>query len=466
MTHPALVRLSARNRRSALVRCTTLALGLSCGLGNWGLGLALSSCAQTPPQTGNLTVAQTLAQIPAPTSNPPRVTPSSTSPSSAAPSSSPAPGSPAPGINLGEPGKPLRPQAATQINPRIGIDDQLWGRQTPADKAALLNSLSHSLRYLDTTAAEEAYGNYGMGITRDRVRRSVRRFRDLVRWSRSPEELSASVRREFVFYQSLGNDGKGTVKFTGYFEPTYQASRSRTAEYRYPLYRLPPDLAQWPTPHPTRQDLEGADALQGGKGKIKGLELVWLRDRLEAFLVQVQGSARLQLPDGSTMSVGYAGRTNYDYVSVGKELVQDGIIPQEKLTLPRMQDYFRRNPAALNQYLPRNPRFVFFKETQGAAATGSIAVPVTAERSIATDKSLMPPGGLALIYTQIPFANGQGGFENRWVSRYVLDQDTGGAIRGPGRVDIFMGTGAIAGDRAGLINSGGQLFYLLLKDGF
>jgi membrane-bound lytic murein transglycosylase A len=194
------------------------------------------------------------------------------------------------------------------------------------------------------------------------------------------------------------------------------------------------------------------------------LELVWLRDRLQAFLIQVQGSARLQLTDGGTLTVGYAGRTDYPYTGIGRELVKDGKMRLEDLTLPALVKYFQTVPQDLNRYLPRNQRFVFFKDTQGTAATGSLGVPVTAERSIATDKSLMPPGALALIQTRIPYPNARGRLEPQLVSRFVLDQDTGGAIIGPGRVDIFMGTGAVAGDRAGLINATGQLYYLLLKD--
>ncbi|NES46638.1 3D domain-containing protein, partial [Moorena sp. SIO2C4] len=113
---------------------------------------------------------------------------------------------------------------------------------------------------------------------------------------------------------------------------------------------------------------------------------------------------------------------------------------------------------------PRNKSFVFFRETRGAPATGSLGLPVMAERSIATDKSIMPPGALALIQTSIPYPNAVGQLESRLVSRYVLDQDTGSAIKGPGRVDIFMGTGKLAGNRAGLINDTGELYYLLLKN--
>lgn len=347
----------------------------------------------------------------------------------------------------------------------LGLDEQLWGRLgQPGDRRALLKSIDYSLRYLASPGAAQAYQRYRVpGITRDRVRRSLVRFRQLVVSSSSPAQLQVAVNREFVFYKSAGKDNQGTVAFTGYFEPTYAASRKPSAEYRYPLYRLPADFDRWQTPHPTRAQLEGEDGL-GSKSALRGRELVWLRDRLEAYLVQVQGSARLQLPDGKFMTIGVAGKTNYPYVSIGRELVNDGKFPLEALTLPIVINYFRTNPAERDRYLPRNQRFVFFQETHGAPATGSLGVPVTPERSIATDKSLMPPGALALIAAPIPYPNEAGELKSRMVNRYVLDQDTGGAILGAGRVDIFMGTGARAGDRAGLISGTGELYYLLLKN--
>lgn len=357
----------------------------------------------------------------------------------------------------------LEAQASFPASPTLGLDTRLWGGSSQlGDRTVLLQSIDHSLRYLNTPAAAEAYRNYAVpGFTRDRVRRSLQRFRQLVQTSRSPEELQRAVQREFTLYRAIGNDGVGTVAFTGYFEPTYQASRVPTSEFRYPLYRQPVDLDRWPKPHPTRIQLEGVDGLQAARGPLRGLELVWLRDRLEAFLVQVQGSARLQLTDGSTMSVGYAGRTDYPYTSLGRELVNDGKFTLEELTLPRLLDYFRQHPADLNTYVPRNQRFVFFRETHGAPPTGSLGVPVLPQRSIATDKSLMPPGAIALIHVPLPGENPQ---ESAIVSRYVLDQDTGGAIRGPGRVDLFMGTGPAAGEQAGLVNASGALYYLLLKN--
>ncbi|MEG3894509.1 murein transglycosylase A [Microcoleus sp. SVA1_B6] len=363
----------------------------------------------------------------------------------------------------------LQPISANQLQASelesIGLDAQIWGVQGKAgDKELLLKSIDNSLRYLDSQGAASAYSRYGVaGITRDRVRRSLDRFRQLVVSSTTPAQLQESVKREFVFYKSTGKDGKGTVAFTGYFEPTYSASRTPNSEYRYPLYRVPPNMGSWPKPHPTRLELEGADALQASKGLLRGLELVWLRDRFQAFLVHVQGSARLQLTDGAVMTVGFAGKTSQSYTGVGRELVKDGKFSLEELTLPKLTEYFTNFPAEMDKYLPKNQSFVFFRETNGAPPTGSIGVPVTAERSIATDKALMPPGALALISTKLPYPNAAGKLEQSAVNRYVLDQDTGGAIKGAGRVDVFMGTGNSAGDRAGYINSTGELYYPLLK---
>ena len=371
-----------------------------------------------------------------------------------------------------EPLQPVDPEkqvSCCQLD-LLGWDAQLWGNESQSnesqsgDRSALLEAIADSLRYLDTEQAVEDYQTHPVaGITRDRVRRSLERFRELVLSANSAVELQAAVRREFVWYRASGYDGQGTVAFTGYFEPTYAASRQPTQEYRYPLYGVPPDLENWSRPHPTRQALEGVDGT-GSNSPLRGSELVWLRDRLEAFLIHVQGSARLQLTDGSVMTVNYAGNTDYTYVGIGAELVRDGLMALEDLTLQALVEYFARHPNQLSEYLLRNNRFIFFRTTNGDPAMGVLKVPVTAERSIATDKSLMPPGALALIHTQIPRMSDRGQWEQPWVSRFVLDHDTGGAIKGPGRVDIFMGTGQRAGDRAGLINATGQLYYLLLPN--
>ena len=356
-------------------------------------------------------------------------------------------------------GQILHSLDSQSLDNALGRDEQLWGKM--GDKAALMKAVDYSLDYLKTAKAIQDYENYPVhGVTRERVRRSLLRFRTLLQQSTNAEALERAVKQEFVWYESVGKDGLGTVHFTGYFEPIYRASRQRTSEYIYPLYRKPADFSTWTNPHPTRQALEGKDGLLGKKSSLAGYELVWLKDRLEAYLVHVQGSAQLLLPNSQMMGIGFDGSTNYPYTSIGKELIAAGIFTPETITLPLVIDYLEANPEQQRIYLPRNNRFIFFRETSGKPPQGSLGVPVTAERSIATDKSIMPPGALALISAPIPE---KGSLERNMVSRFVLDQDTGSAIKGAGRVDIFMGTGKSAGDRAGLINHDGKLYYLLLR---
>ncbi|MDB9314512.1 MltA domain-containing protein [Spirulina sp. CS-785/01] len=362
---------------------------------------------------------------------------------------------------------PLYPVTREQLAPcessqhPLGYDEQLW--ETPEAKQDLLNALDRSLAYLNSANAARAYNNYPLKeINRAQVRRSLQRFRTLLQQANSPEQLQAAVQREFTFYQAIGQNQLGTVLYSGYFEPIYPASPVKTDDYQYPIYKRPPNLNSWPRPHPVRKELEGEDGT-GGK-RLQGLELYWLRTRWEAYLIHIQGSARLTLPNGEEVTVGYAGNTRHNYNSIGGELVKDGKIPLEELTLPRILTYFEANPGTANEYINRDNSFVFFQENNGTPATGSIGVPLSAERSIATDKQLMPPGALALIHTAIPEFNESDSPQDLLISRYVLDQDAGGAIKGPGRVDYFLGSGENAGNRAGVLRSYGQLYYLVLKE--
>lgn len=346
-------------------------------------------------------------------------------------------------------------------NPSInlGLDEQIFLQ----DKQALISAIDHSLRYLNTDKAKQVYRNYAIKeFSRERVIASLRRFRQLLQQSTNAQQLQQAVTKEFNFYQSIGNDNQGNVSFTGYFQPVYSASRQPDKIYRYPLYRKPANFNTWQKPHPTRKELEGEDGL-GNNSILRGHELVWLSDRLQAYLVQVQGSAKLQLTDGTIMTIGYDGATDYPYTSLGKELIADGKIPASEMSLPRLMEYLNNYPQELNNYLPRNQRFIFFTETKGKPPHGSLNVPVTTERSIATDKTIMPPGALALIHTKIPQIDDNKEITTPTVSRYVLDQDTGSAIKGAGRVDIFFGTGKIAEAKAGLVDWQGELYYLLLK---
>jgi membrane-bound lytic murein transglycosylase A len=351
--------------------------------------------------------------------------------------------------------------SGTQINAQttpskyfVQDDTRLW---TANGRAEMLRAIDGSLRFLRTRRAAAMYQRFERrGISRSRAERSLRRFRQLLQSSRTAAPLEAALQREFTRVRLAP-----TTHFTGYFEPIYNASRTRTNVYRYPLFRAP-NLARWPRPHPTRLQLEGASGLQISP-LLHGREIVWLRDRMEAYLVHVQGSARVRLTDGRTLNLGYAAHTNWPYTSMGRELVKAGVMPFEELTLPAMTEYFRRTPQEMNRYLPRNRRYIFFRERRGTALSGSLGVPLIAERSVALDATQLPPAALALAHVNFHNPAAARVFRAPRLTRLVFGHDAGSAIKGTARIDLFMGGGQQAGTRAGIINSMGQLDFLLLK---
>jgi membrane-bound lytic murein transglycosylase A len=340
-------------------------------------------------------------------------------------------------------------------------------RDDRGDRESLKTSVSKSLAYLDKPSSRRFFPVEG--ITHEHARRSLLRFAELLDTVSSPTELEQRLLAEYDVYMSVGCDNQGTVLFTGYCQPVYTASRQRTATHRYPLYRLPPDLVKdedgsclgrrlpdgrIEPGYPTRRQIEEGNLLAGQ-------ELVWLKDRLEVYIVHVQGSARLELTDGSEMSVGYAGRTDHPYRSIGAELIKDGKLSRDNGSLTGIKEYFRKNPQDLDRYLYRNDRFIFFTQCEGGPY-GSLGQEVTAFRSIATDKSIFPRASLCFASTRVPELTERGVIQ-RPLDRFVLDQDTGGAIRSPGRCDLFLGTGDDAERVAGFTYAEGKLYYLFLK---
>lgn len=305
------------------------------------------------------------------------------------------------------------------------------------------------------------------GITHERALASLERFAELLDTARGPEDFDLAVTEEFQVYKSAGWDGRGGgVLFTGYFTPILEGSLERSAIYSYPLYGLPDDLEKGPDgailgqrteaglrPYPTRRAIEANDLLAG-----RGLELVWLEEPLDAFVAHVNGSAFVQLPDGGEFRLGYAGKNGRSYTSLGGELVKDGFIGAENVSLHRIREWARRHPELVDQYLQRNDSFVFFTAID-SNPRGSLNVEVVAQRTLATDKSLFPRGALVYVDTALPLGEGR----KAVFRQMMLDQDTGGAIRTAGRADIYMGVGPAAGQMAGSTRAQGQLYYLFLK---
>jgi membrane-bound lytic murein transglycosylase A len=196
-------------------------------------------------------------------------------------------------------------------------------------------------------------------------------------------------------------------------------------------------------------------------GMLAGSELVWLSDPFEAYIAHVQGSAKIRLPDGELVTVGYAASSGHDYQSIADVLVEERKIARDRMSLAAMIDYFKLHPDQVGRYVQRNPRYVFFRLSEGPPH-GSLNEPVTPWRTIATDKSIFPRAAMAFISTTLPRDQG-GRIVKQPYDGFVLDQDTGGAIRAPGRCDIYMGQGDRAGQLAGQTYQEGRLYYLFLK---
>ncbi|MEW6251082.1 MAG: MltA domain-containing protein [Planctomycetota bacterium] len=337
-----------------------------------------------------------------------------------------------------------------------------------ANRDGLERAIRYSLEYLAHPSSERRGYPYG-DISHARVVASLQRFLEILRTVQSPDALHQAICAEYDVYQSVGCDDRGTVLFTGYYTPIFPGSRQRSGEFKYPLYAMPPDLVKDEEGNCRGRRLPdgGTEAvywtrreIQEGR-RIDGLEIAWLRDPFEAYVVTVQGSAKLQMPDGGYYELGYAANNGHEYVRVGEELIKDGRIKREELSLQTLLRYFREHPNDVWTYTWRNPRYVFFKESKGGPY-GSLGQPVTNFRSIATDKQVFPRAALAFYMTNLPrYASGQ--VVQAPYAAFGCDQDTGGAIRAAGRCDVFMGIGPSAEAIAGRTYSEGKLYYIFLK---
>jgi membrane-bound lytic murein transglycosylase A len=211
-------------------------------------------------------------------------------------------------------------------------------------------------------------------------------------------------------------------------------------------------------PHYSRREIDETGSLSG-----QGLEIAWVEDPIDLYFLHIQGSGVIQLPDGRQLRVGYAGQNGRPYRSVGRLLIERGKIPREEMSMQRLRQYLNDHPQERDEIFAYNESYIFFRVNE-EGPLGSLEVPVTEGRSIATDGRLFPKGALALMQTEVPII-GDAGRLTGWrpVARFVLNQDTGGAIRGLRRADYFFGTGDQAGELAGYMNRQGKLFFLVLK---
>jgi membrane-bound lytic murein transglycosylase A len=257
---------------------------------------------------------------------------------------------------------------------------------------------------------------------------------------------------EVLFVPLMVADGAEGL-FTGYYEPELQGARERSAAYTVPIYRRPPDLTSG-KPYLTRRDIE-AGALAG-----RGLEVAWVADPIDAFFLQVQGSGRISLLDGSRIRVGYAANNGHPYTAIGRLLVERGKLTKDAATMQTVRQWLRDHPDQATALMQENARYIFFREVEGDGPIGSLGVALTPGRSLAVDASLLPLGAPIWLDTTYPPGTPEAG---RPLRRLMVAQDTGGAIKGAVRGDIYWGSGETALQYAGPMKQQGRYYLLLPK---
>lgn len=286
------------------------------------------------------------------------------------------------------------------------------------------------------------------------------------------EEVRRYLNQEFKAYKIIDNKNL-TGLFTGYFEPILKGSRNKTKNFTTPVYPRPKDLVlvslgDW------RQSLKGeriAGKLSGprlkpyfSRTKIrKGAlnkntkPILWLESDIDAFFLHIQGSGRIDLSDGSTVRLGYAGHNGHNYFPIGRYLKEIGAIKEKDMSLQKIKNWLLQNPEKRNFVMDKNPSYIFFREVSGAGPVGAHGVALTPGRSLAVDRRFISLGTFVWLTANYSDENGQK------LQRLMVAQDTGGAIKGMIRGDVFWGSGATALKLAGPMKAQGELFLIIPK---
>ncbi|MFQ6067442.1 MAG: MltA domain-containing protein [bacterium] len=328
---------------------------------------------------------------------------------------------------------------------------------------------------------EFAFGRQKVGA--ELIKDSAELFFKILGEAINPKELNRLIRKHFNIYLACGEEDQGRVLFTGYYSPIYKASLRRRSDYQYPLYLKPLDLKVAElgefdarlegekivyridknrdeiVPYYTRKQIVQEKVLKG-----KNLELVYLKSKLDRFYLMIEGSGKIMLEDGKSFWANYAANNGRPYTSVGKLLREDGKVSPGELTLQGIKKYFAHHPQEIDHYLNQNQRFIFHRKEEDGPY-GAPEIKLTPLRSLAVDKSIFPLGALAYIQYQAPRLNKAGKVEGEAeYSHFVFCQDSGVAIRGPGRADLYFGEGDQVLKRAERTKSWGRLYFLVKKN--
>ncbi|MCX5916398.1 MAG: MltA domain-containing protein [Deltaproteobacteria bacterium] len=350
-------------------------------------------------------------------------------------------------------------------------------------KESLIASVERSLAGLNQMKVRGNTAGFSKEkFSPEKVSRTLILFREILQSTTDDAEIDRQIRSNFSFWEPRRESSSDSILLTGYFEPILEGSLDPGGEYPYPLYAPPCDLAEAAAettpegassnkgvvqiedgrevPYYSRREIDTEGVLQG-----KELELVWLKDPWERYVLHIQGSGQIRLPDGDTLRVGYAASNGRLYRPIGRYLIDRGLLDEKDISMERIREFIQNNPDRAEEIFQYNERYVFFRllpDSEGPQ--GALGVPLTPGRSIATDLTIFPPGALAYLVSRQPEVDESGRVVG-WkpLRRFVLNQDTGAAIKGPGRVDLFFGSGQRAGTAAGEMREGGRIYFLLAK---
>lgn len=341
------------------------------------------------------------------------------------------------------------------------------------DFTGLNYAISQSLAYFGRIPGERTFKAAGTTFTKTEIERGLWKFKDFLAQNPSASQLNDFIRQNFNVYQSKGRTQDREVMYTGYFEPIYMGSLTPSERFSHPVYGRPVDLVVEQSsksvgrydannklvPYYTRAEIESSGVIDG-----KSEVLVWLESPLDAYFLHVQGSGRVILPDNQSFHLNFDVKNGREYKSLGAALIDGGHMTKEEMSMQGIYDFFARNPELCRPLLHKNASYVFFRaETEGPF--GSLAVPITPGRTLALDREVYPPGVLCVALTQKPEIGADDTIiQWRPIMRLMLNQDTGGAIKGPGRADFFWGSGGFATIAAGYMKHTGKLYMLLPKN--
>ena len=372
--------------------------------------------------------------------------------------------------------KPPLPEAVLK---RVPLSD--YPRfQDDLGYARLSRSISMSLAYLRRLPQDREidFGDDRYSVAH--LIASLAFFDEIVQEHPTFEMLNRIIADNYLVYRSIGRPVEKDVLFTGYYEPLLQGSSKPSARFPVPVHSRPADLVEIDlgafapdlkgrsivgrytgrsvVPYPTRSGIRE----QAGFDRIAP-PLVWLHDEIDLFVLQIQGSGRVELENGEQFNILYDGSNGHPYASIGRMLIDQGKIPADQMSMQAIRIYLQKNPQTAQSILDHNARYIFFKKAQDGPV-GALGQLLTPMRSLAVDRSMMPSAALAFISMPLPNVDPSGVIQGWTAYRgFALAQDAGSAIKGPGRVDVFMGHGPRAETAASHLMHPGTLYFLVLR---